>query len=71
MTKTTLSPREVEILQMAAHGCTTKDIATRLESSENTIKHHFATIYRKGGIKHMSNPKVVAVVLGIREGIIK
>lgn len=42
-----LSQREWEILALVAHGYRNKEIASRLFISENTIKSHLGTIYRK------------------------
>lgn len=42
-----LSQREWEILALVAQGYRNKEIASRLFISENTIKSHLGTIYRK------------------------
>jgi len=42
-----LTPREWEILALLAKGARNKDIATSLSVSENTVKTHLLTIYRK------------------------
>jgi DNA-binding NarL/FixJ family response regulator len=42
-----VSQREWEILALVARGYRNKEIASRLFISENTIKSHLATIYRK------------------------
>ena len=43
----TLSPREYEVLGELARGATYSDIASNLFVSENTVKTHLASIYRK------------------------
>lgn len=42
-----LSPREVEVLEMAALGLRNTEIAERLDLSVHAIKFHLAAIYRK------------------------
>lgn len=42
-----LSPREQEILALLAEGCRNKEIASILSLSENTIRAHVASLYRK------------------------
>jgi DNA-binding NarL/FixJ family response regulator len=45
-----LTPREWEILALAANGYHNKEIAARLFISENTVKTHLHTIYKKLGV---------------------
>jgi DNA-binding NarL/FixJ family response regulator len=47
-----LSPRELEIVLLAAGGDSNKAIADRLSISEGTIKGHFHHIYEKCGVKN-------------------
>lgn len=42
-----LSPREQEILALVAEGYRNKEIASMLSLSENTIRAHIASLYRK------------------------
>jgi DNA-binding CsgD family transcriptional regulator len=42
-----LTPREWEILKLVADGFRNKEIAGRLHLSENTVKTHLYTTYRK------------------------
>ena len=44
-----LTPRESEILQMLASGLANKEIASRLNISEHTVKFHVASILGKFG----------------------
>ena len=46
----TLTPREIEIVQMVAHGLRNRAIAERLAISEGTVKIHLHNIYEKLGI---------------------
>jgi len=52
MTESTnrLTRREWEILASVANGARNKEIANRLSISENTVKTHLLTIYRKIGV---------------------
>jgi DNA-binding CsgD family transcriptional regulator len=62
---TTLSARELEVLRLAAAGVTSKDIATRLDIAERTIKAHLASAYRKLGVKSRAEAVAVAARLGL------
>jgi two-component system, NarL family, nitrate/nitrite response regulator NarL len=46
----TLTPRELEIVRMVAHGLRNKVIAERLTISEGTVKVHLHNIYEKLGV---------------------
>jgi DNA-binding NarL/FixJ family response regulator len=61
-----LTPREVEVLQLLASGLGNKEIASRLEISEHTVKFHVASIMGKLG----ASSRTEAVTLGIRHGLI-
>jgi len=45
-----LTEREMEVLQAAAHGKTSKEIAFALGISERTVKAHLASVYQKLGV---------------------
>jgi len=45
-----LSRREVEVLQLAARGLTTREIADRLYISPKTADHHIQHVYTKIGV---------------------
>jgi DNA-binding NarL/FixJ family response regulator len=45
-----LTQRELEILALLARGQVNKEIACKLAVSENTVKAHLASIYRKLGV---------------------
>jgi len=59
-----LSPREREILAVAAAGASTKTIARRLELSPNTVKFHLQAAFEKLG----AATRTEAVVIAIRRG---
>jgi NarL family two-component system response regulator YdfI len=61
-----LTSRELEVLQMLATGLSNKEIATRLNISEHTVKFHVASILGKLG----AGSRTEAVALGIRRGLV-
>jgi RNA polymerase sigma factor (sigma-70 family) len=46
-----LSPREREVLDLAASGMSNKEIAERLTISVNTVKFHLRTVYSRLGVR--------------------
>jgi PAS domain S-box-containing protein len=62
-----LTPREIEVLQLAGQGCTGPMIAERLVVSTATVRTHFGNIYRKYGV----SDRVSAVAKALREGLIE
>jgi DNA-binding NarL/FixJ family response regulator len=47
-----ISERELEVVKLVAIGLTNKEVAQRLDCSENTIKTHKANVMRKIGAKN-------------------
>jgi PAS domain S-box-containing protein len=62
-----LTPREVEVLQLAAQGLAVKAIAGSLGVSPATVRTHFEHIYAKYGV----SGRAAAVAKGMREGVIQ
>ncbi|WP_347349982.1 response regulator transcription factor [Intrasporangium sp.] len=62
-----LSPREREVLALAADGATNKDIAARLFVSETTVKTHLLHVFDKLGVRD----RAAAVSEGHRRGILR
>lgn len=62
-----ISPREREILELAAEGNNGPSIAGALQVSPSTVKTHFESIYEKLGV----NDRAAAVARGIRSGLIR
>ena len=58
------SPRELEVLQLAAAGLTNKEIAYRLGLSERTIQFHLNTVFQKTG----TASRTEAASLALRRG---
>ena len=59
----TLTPRELEVLQLMARGLTNRQIARRLEISEHTVKFHAAAIL--GKLTARSRAEAVARAIGL------
>lgn len=62
-----LTPRELEVLQLAAEGLSGADIADLLQISRHTVKTHFQNLYRK-----LEAPgRVGAVAKALRLGLVE
>jgi NarL family two-component system response regulator YdfI len=61
-----LTAREIEILRSLAEGLGNKEIASRLQISEHTVKFHVASIMGKLGVSNRTE----AVMSGIRHGLV-
>ncbi len=59
-----LSKRELEVLRLAAEGCTNKEIAYRLGLSKHTVQFHLNSIFGKTG----AASRAEAVAYAIRQG---
>jgi DNA-binding CsgD family transcriptional regulator/PAS domain-containing protein len=62
-----LTPREIEVLGVAAEGLSVQGIAERLVASPHTIRTHLVNIYKKLGV----SSRVGAVATGMRLGLIE
>ena len=61
-----LTPREVEILQLAARGYRAAEIAEELFLSRATVKRHFEGAYARLGV----SDRAAAVAAAMRQGLI-
>ncbi|ACZ61530.1 MULTISPECIES: response regulator transcription factor [Dehalococcoides] len=61
-----LSPREVEILQLASKGLSNREIADKLTLSMRTVKAHLSNIFNK----MRCSCRTEAIVKGFREGYV-
>ncbi|HEX2361790.1 MAG TPA: response regulator transcription factor [Jiangellaceae bacterium] len=61
-----LSPRELEVLEMVAHGSTNREAAHRLFISEATVKTHLLHVYAKLFV----NDRAAAVAAAFERGIL-
>ena len=64
VTRPPLTARQRDILGLAAHGRTTRDIALVLGISQSTVKWHFGRLMRHYGV----NRRSALVVIAIDEG---
>jgi NarL family two-component system response regulator YdfI len=62
-----LTPREIDVLRLLAEGFANREIATRLDISEHTIKFHIRSILAKLG----ASTRTEAVTRGFRAGLIE
>ena len=58
------TPREHEVLSLAARGLTNKEIAYRLGISERTVQFHMNSIFNKTA----ANSRTEAVVMALEQG---
>jgi len=66
-TPSPLTPREEEVLQLIADGCSTSEVASGLFISGKTVKNHLASIYEK----LEARDRTQAVLSAVRSGIIR
>jgi DNA-binding CsgD family transcriptional regulator len=64
-----LTPREREVLQLAAAGYPNKDIAQRCTVSEETVKHHLTHIFNKVGASSRAQLVLVANQCGLDSAV--
>lgn len=62
-----LSPREVEVLELIAHGNANKQVADKLSIADDTVKGHVSRILSKLG----ATDRTHAVTLALKRGIIQ
>jgi DNA-binding NarL/FixJ family response regulator len=67
VSRTQLSTREAEILQLIARGKRNRDIAEQLCISENTVRNHILNLLQKLGTTHRTE----AVALAIQQGLVR
>ena len=61
-----LTPKEMEVLRFMAEGDLNKQIADKLDVTEQTIKNHITSILRKLN----ANARTQAVVIAIKKGLV-
>jgi two-component system nitrate/nitrite response regulator NarL len=62
-----LSPREREMIRLAADGCSAPEMARRLHLSHGTVKTHLAHAYQKLGV----SDRAAAVAEAMRRGLLE
>lgn len=60
-----LTPREIDILRLVAHGHTNREIATRLFLSEGTVKNHISRILTRLSLRDRTQAALRARDLGL------
>jgi DNA-binding NarL/FixJ family response regulator len=50
-----LSPREIEVARLVAGGCSSKEVAARLELSVRTVEKHRANIMNKIDVREVAS----------------
>jgi two-component system, NarL family, response regulator DevR len=60
-----LTAREREVLALLAHGCTNREIGTRMFVSESTAKFHVHNVMRKLGVRRRAEVAYAAGKLGL------
>lgn len=60
-----ITKREEEVLQLIANGCSTPEVASQLYISQKTVKNHLASIYQKLDARDRTQAVLTAVRLGI------
>ena len=61
-----ITPRELDVLHLAADGLSNKEIAVRLVISEKTAKNHIANIFSKLQV----NDRTQAILFALRKGLV-
>jgi DNA-binding NarL/FixJ family response regulator len=59
-----LTPREMDVLKLAAHGYTNKAIGAQLNVSDRTVQGHLANIFGKLHVTTRTEAVMRAVALG-------
>ncbi len=60
-----ITPRELEILELIAHGMSNREIAAKLFVSENTVKTHSSRVFDKLGAKRRTQAVQLGKELGL------
>jgi DNA-binding NarL/FixJ family response regulator len=61
-----ISPREAEVLRFLAQGLTNKEVAKKMEISDQTVKNHLMSISKKTGI----NNRTLLALFALRNGYV-
>jgi len=64
-TNSTLTERELEVLQLAAKGERNKEMAYKLGITERTVKAHLQSIYQKFGVDSRAAAVAIAAGMGL------
>ncbi len=61
----TLTPREMDVLQLLAEGLPNRKIAARLKVNERTVKYHVSAIIAKLSARNRTEAVMRAIELGL------
>jgi two-component system, NarL family, nitrate/nitrite response regulator NarL len=61
-----LTPREIDVIASVVDGCTNREIAGKLEISEQTVKHHLTSIFNKVGVTNRLELALYAMHMPLR-----
>ena len=62
-----LSPREIQVLRLVADGKTSKEIATMLDLSEQTVRSYRKTMMKKLGVNNVAGLTQLALSAGLTQ----
>ena len=65
--QTTLSKRELDVLELMVSGCDNVEIGRRLHLSPNTIKHYVSSILKELGVDN----RIQAAVLAVQQDLLR
>ncbi len=65
MKKTSLTPKEIEVLKCIRQGKCTADIATMLSIRQSTVKYHVRNIKDKLGATNRTHAVMIALERGV------
>jgi len=65
MPKPTLTPRELEVLELIARGDTSQQIGASLGITKRTVNAHAASVVHKLAASNRTNAAAIAVRLGL------
>jgi DNA-binding NarL/FixJ family response regulator len=65
LTRSSLTPREVEVLSLVARGYRNKEVADALSISEETVQGHMKHVHAKLGVNDRTRAAIVAAQRGI------
>ncbi len=63
--KAELTPREMDVLSLIARGCSNREIGTRLEIAEKTVRIHVSNVLDKLGVADRTQAAIAAIQRGI------
>jgi DNA-binding NarL/FixJ family response regulator len=62
-----ITPRDRQVLNLLAQGCSNKDIASQLNISPRTVKQHLRTLFLRAGIREGRKRVKLATAVFMRQ----